>query len=126
MQLNKQAKINAILLSATTLVAAALIVHAECGNNSGPSKNDAVVACRNCTTGARLTGACTWHDAESTDAYCGVCHTDFNCQTVGTNTVESVITYSNGVCTPSGCYGGDPHTNPTASRGVSSENGCGG
>lgn len=125
MQLNKQAKINAILLSATALVAAALIVHAECAN-TGPSRNDAEVACHNCATGAWSTGACTWHQVESEDAYCGRCVTGFNCGKVGTHAAESVSTFTNGECGPAGCIGGDLQTEPSVvtdqNRGIS----CGG
>jgi len=123
--MNKEARINAALLCAAALAGAVLVVRAECGNQ-GPSSNDAEVACHNCATGAWSTGACTWHLAESGDAYCGVCLPGFNCAKVGTHPSEKVITYSNAECSPTGCIGGDPQTDPNATPDKNSASSCGG
>jgi hypothetical protein len=113
MQLNKQAKINAALLCATALVGAVLVVRAECGNQ-GASDNDAEAACHNCTTDVWSTGACTWHQAEVSDAYCGVCLPGYNCTKVGAYAAKLVTTYTNATCGPSGCFGGEPQADPHA------------
>ena len=82
MQLNKM-KQSVALLCAAALTGAALVVRADCGN-TGPSGNDAEVACHNCADDSWSTGSCTWHEAESGDAYCGVCQNGYNCGAAGT------------------------------------------
>ena len=112
MQLNKM-KQSVALLCAAALTGAALVVRADCGN-TGPSGNDAEVACHNCADDSWSTGSCTWHEAESGDAYCGVCQNGYNCGAAGTHSAQKVITYTNGTCTYAGCIGGDPQVNPNA------------
>jgi hypothetical protein len=113
MQLNNNMGKSVALVCAAALAGAALVVHAECGN-TGPSGNDAEVACHDCANGTWSTGSCTWHEAESGDAYCGVCSTGHNCATVGTHSAQKVTTYTNGMCGSTGCSGGDPQINPGA------------
>jgi hypothetical protein len=101
------------------------VVHAEC-NSKATSSNDAETACHDCATDTWSTGSCTWHLAESYDAYCGSCQVGQNCARLGRNRLQSVVTYANGTCTSTGCYGGDPQPEPAA---VPDKNGatyCGG
>ena len=125
MQLNKEMRMSAALVWAAALAGAALVVHAECGN-TGPSGNDAEVACHNCADGTWSTGSCTWHEAEAGDAYCGVCHAGYNCVQVGTHSAQKVTTYTNGMCSSTGCSGGDPHTNPVATPSQNGQTPCAG
>jgi|WetSurMetagenome_2_1015567.scaffolds.fasta_scaffold599084_2 hypothetical protein len=125
MQLNKQMRINAALVCAAALAGAALVVHAEC-NNMGPQSNDAEVACHNCATDTWSTGSCTWHEAEVGDAYCGVCLTGSNCSGAGTHPAQKVTTYTNGTCSATGCFGGDPQIDPGATPNQNRAATCGG
>lgn len=118
-------RINIALLCAAALAGASLVVHAECGN-TGPSGNDAEVACHNCATGASSTGACTWHEAEAGDAYCGICQAGYNCGSAGTGAAQKVTTYTNGTCSSTGCSGGDPQTDPGATPSQNRATSCGG
>src|ERR1035437_4621864 len=110
MQLNKETRMSVALACAAALVGAALVVHAGCGN-TWPSGNDAEVACHNCATDAWSTGSCTWHEAEAGDAYCGACQTGYNCGTEGSSSAQKVTTYTNGMCSATGCIGGGPPNN---------------
>jgi hypothetical protein len=123
MQLNKKVRMSAALVCAAALVGAALLAHAECGN-TGPSGNDAEVACHNCADDTWSTGACTWHEAEAGDAFCGVCSPGHNCVRTGTHSAQKVTTYTNGTCTSTGCIGGDPKTNPGATPSQNSSTSC--
>ena len=125
MPLNKQMRINIALLCAATLAGASLVVHAECGN-TGPSGNDAEVACHNCATGAWSTGSCTWHEAEAGDAYCGICQAGYHCGSAGTGAAQKVTTYTNGMCSSTGCSGGDPQTDSGATPNHNRAISCGG
>src|SRR5208282_5366211 len=68
MKLGNEARASVALVWAAALAGAALVVQAECGN-TGPSGNDAEVACHNCANDTWSTGSCTWHEAEAGDAY---------------------------------------------------------
>jgi hypothetical protein len=125
MQLNKELRMGAALVCGGALVGAALVVHAEC-SNSGPSGNDAETACYNCATGVPSTGSCTWHEAEAGDAYCGVCLAHYNCAPAGTHSAQKVTTYTNGTCSATGCFGGDPHTDADATPRQNVATSCGG
>ena len=125
MQRNKELRINIALACVAALAGASLVVHAECGN-TGPSGNDAEVACHNCATDAWSTGSCTWHEAEAGDAYCGVCQAGYNCASVGTQPAQKVTTYTNGTCSSTGCSGGDPQTDPGATPNQNRGTTCGG
>ena len=125
MQLNKKTRMSAALVCAAALAGAALLVQAECGN-TGPSGNDAEVACHNCANDTWSTGSCTWHEAESGDGYCGVCSPGYNCARVGTHSAQKVTTYTNGTCTSAGCIGGDPQVNPVATPNQNGQTPCAG
>jgi hypothetical protein len=123
MQLNNKLRMSAALLCTAALVGAALIARAECGN-TGPSGNDAEVACHNCADDTWSTGSCTWHESEAGDAYCGVCQAGYNCRKVGTHSAQTVTTYMNATCTSTGCMGGDPKINPSATPSQNSGSSC--
>jgi hypothetical protein len=125
MQLNRKMRMNAALVWAAALAGAALVVHAECGN-TGPSGNDAEVACHNCANDTWSTGSCTWHEAEAGDAYCGVCSPGYNCVSAGTHSAQTVTTYTNGTCTSAGCIGGDPQTDSGTTPNQNGGTSCGG
>ena len=122
---NNEMRINAALICAAALAGVALVVHAECGN-MGPSNNDAEVACHNCATDIWSTCACTWHEAEASDAYCGVCQAGYNCVPAGTNAAQKVTTYTSGACGSTGCFGGDPQTDSGATVNRNRATSCGG
>ena len=111
MQLNEQTRMIAAGVFATALAGAVLMVHAECSNSS-PSGNDAETACHNCATGEWSTGSCTWHEAEAGEPYCGECAANSNCGGSGTPSAQKVTTYRNGMCSATGCMGGDAQTDP--------------
>jgi hypothetical protein len=123
MQANKEIRMGAALVCVTALAGAVLVVRADCGN-SGTSINDAETVCHDCATDAWSTNSCTWHLAESGDAYCGVCKPGYNCGKVGTHLPEKVLTYSNAFCTPFGCISGVAHTNPQGTPHLNSEGSC--